>query len=177
MRTSWPEPVERVADFLRKTGAEARLEELEPSSPTARAAAEAAGCPLDRIVESIFFVCRGRSFIVLVPGDCRPDLAKLASAAEGTTARIASREEVLALTGLEPAAVAPFPRPRLVEGVFVDRTLLTHDLVWLAAGSTAHFLAIRPAELLRLSRGRPMDAVQEAAYHYPPAESAARGDD
>ncbi|MCP9487375.1 MAG: hypothetical protein MSC30_16120 [Gaiellaceae bacterium MAG52_C11] len=172
MRTRWPEPVERVADFLRRTGAEARLEELEPRSPTAGAVAEAAGCSLDRLVESIVFACRGGWFIALVPGDRRPDLAKLATAADGTTARIASREEVLTLTGLEPAAVAPFPRPRLVEGVFVDRTLLTHDLLWLAAGSTAHFLAIRPAELLRLSRGQPLDAVQEAAYH-----SGPRGDD
>ncbi len=37
----WPEPVERVASFLRQTGAEARLEELRQDSATAEGAADA----------------------------------------------------------------------------------------------------------------------------------------
>ena len=35
MRVSWPEPVERVAAYLRSAGAEARLEELEAGTATA----------------------------------------------------------------------------------------------------------------------------------------------
>ena len=104
-----------------------------------------------------------------MPGDRRADLAKIASAAGASAARIARAAEVEAATGFEPGAVAPFPLPKVVERVFVDRTLLTHDLVWVGAGSPAHLAAIRPAELLRLARAEPMDAVQEAAYDYPPA--------
>ena len=33
--TSWPEPVERVAAYLREAGAEARIEEFERPTPTA----------------------------------------------------------------------------------------------------------------------------------------------
>ena len=172
MRASWPEPVERVAAFLREAGAEARLEEFESGTPTAKAAAEAAGCSLDQIVKSIVVVCDDRPLVVLVPGDRRADLSKIATAAGATSARIASAAEVEAATGFEPGAVAPFPLPRVVERVFVDRTLLAHDLVWIGAGSPSHLAVIRPAELLRLARAEPMDAVQEAAYH-----SAPRGDD
>ena len=172
MRASWPEPVERVAAFLRKAGAEARLEEFESGTPTAKAAAEAAGCSLDQIVKSIVVVCDDRPVVVLVPGDRRADLDKVARAAGAAAARIARSDEVEAATGFEPGAVAPFPLPQAVERVFVDRRLLTHDLVWIGAGSPAHMAAIRPAELLRLARAEPMDAVQEAAYH-----SAPRGDD
>jgi len=170
VRTSWPEPVERVAAFLREAGGEARLEEFESGTPTARAAAEAAGCSLDQIVKSIVVICGGRTVVVLVPGDRRVDLDKVARAAGATDARIAGADEVVATTGFEPGAVAPFPLPRIARR-FVDRTLLTHDLVWVGAGSPAHLAAIRPPELLRLTRGEPMDAVQEAAYH-----SAPRGD-
>ena len=172
MQTSWPEPVERVAAFLRKAGAEARLEEFESGTPTAQAAAAAAGCSLDQIVKSMVVVCDGRTVVVLVPGDRRTDLDKVASAAGASSARIARGHEVEPATGFEPGAVAPFPLPRAVEHVFVDRTLLTHDVVWIGAGSPAHMAAIRPAELLRLARAEPMDAVQEAAY-----DSAPRGDD
>ena len=171
MRASWPEPVERVADFLRKAGAEARLEEFESGTPTAKAAAEAAGCSLDQIVKSMVVICDDRPVVVFVPGDRRADLDKIARAAGAAAARIARSDEVEAATGFEPGAVAPFPLPSAVSRVFVDRTLLTHELVWIGAGSPAHMDAIRPAELLRLARAEPMDAVQEAAYH-----SAPRGD-
>ena len=41
--TAWPEPVERVARFLRETGTEARVEEFGDGTPTAEDAARAAG--------------------------------------------------------------------------------------------------------------------------------------
>ena len=49
----WPEPVERVASFLRDVGAEARLEELERDTPHGRGAADAIGCTLSQIVKSL----------------------------------------------------------------------------------------------------------------------------
>jgi prolyl-tRNA editing enzyme YbaK/EbsC (Cys-tRNA(Pro) deacylase) len=171
VQTSWPEPVERVAAFLRKAGAEARLEEFESGTPTARAAAEAAGCALDQIVKSILVDCAGRWVLVLVPGDRRADLDKIARAAGAARGRVARPDEVEPATGFAPGAVAPFPLPPTVERVFVDHTLLTHELVWIGGGSPAHLVSIRPTELLRLSRAEPMDAVQESAYH-----SAPRGD-
>jgi prolyl-tRNA editing enzyme YbaK/EbsC (Cys-tRNA(Pro) deacylase) len=171
VQTSWPEPVERVAAFLRKAGAEARLEEFESETPTARAAAEAAGCSLDQIVKSILVVADGRPVLAMIPGDRRADLDKIARAAGATAARIARGDEVEPATGFAPGAVAPFPLPTTVERVFVDHTLLTHELVWIGAGSPLHLVSIRPPELLRLSRAESIDAVQEAAYH-----SAPRGD-
>ena len=63
----WPEPVERVAAYLRASGAEARLEEFETGTPTAQAAADAAGCALDQIVKSLVLVCDSRAVV-----DARP---------------------------------------------------------------------------------------------------------
>ena len=47
MVTAWPEPVERVSNFLRDAGAEARIEEFADGTPTAADAAAAVGCGLE----------------------------------------------------------------------------------------------------------------------------------
>jgi prolyl-tRNA editing enzyme YbaK/EbsC (Cys-tRNA(Pro) deacylase) len=156
---SWPEEVERVAAFLRESGAESRLEEFADGTPTAEDAAKAVGCELAQIVKSLVFDCDGRSILVLVPGDRRADRGKIAAAAGCSKARIAGADQVREATGYEPGAVAPFPL-RQVEAVFLDRSLLGHPLVWIGAGSERHMAALAPTELMRLSKAAPMDAVE-----------------
>jgi prolyl-tRNA editing enzyme YbaK/EbsC (Cys-tRNA(Pro) deacylase) len=162
VEAAWPEPVERVAAFLREAGAEARLEQFEDETPTAKAAAEAAGCTLDQIVKTIALVCDGAPVVVLIPGDRRCDTAKVARLAGTAGARVASPEEVFAATGFTPGAVAPFPLPN-VQRVLVERTLLSSPLVWVGAGSDRHMAALTPLELMRLTRGEAVDVVQESA--------------
>ena len=156
---TWPEPVERVTTYLREAGAEVRVEEVSDGTPTAQAAAQAVGCELGQIVKSLVFDCDGRPVLVLVPGDRRADSEKIARAAGATFARIAGAEEVADATGFEPGAVAPFPLPK-VDRLFIDRTLLGQPVVWIGAGSQSHMAALSPAELVRLSRARPMDVVE-----------------
>ena len=157
-KPAWPEPVERVTAYLRDAGAEVRVEEFPDGTPTAQAAAKAVGCELAQIVKSLVFHCDGRPVVVMVPGDRRADSAKVAQAAGTSFARIAGVEEVQEATGFEPGAVAPFPLPK-VERVFIDRTILSHSLVWIGAGSERHMAGLAPTELVRLSRARPMDVV------------------
>jgi Cys-tRNA(Pro) deacylase len=159
----WPDPVQRVASFLRAARAEARIEEFPHGTPSAEDAARAVGCDISQIVKSLVFDCDGRPVLVLVPGDRRADPRKIAKATESSRARVASAEQVKEATGFEPGAVAPFPLTR-VDRVFVDRRVLVHDFVWVGAGSTSHMAGLRPAELARLTRARPMDAVAERAY-------------
>ncbi|MDQ2980819.1 MAG: YbaK/EbsC family protein [Actinomycetota bacterium] len=161
---TWPEPVERVTAYLREAGAEVRVEEFAEGTPSAKDAARAIGCELGQIVKSLVFDCGGRPVLVLVPGDRRADSEKIARAAGSPFARIAGTEEVQDATGFEPGAVAPFPLPRVCS-VFIERTLLAQPVLWIGAGSSRHMAALSPTELVRLSRARPMDAVDEAAYH------------
>jgi prolyl-tRNA editing enzyme YbaK/EbsC (Cys-tRNA(Pro) deacylase) len=124
--TLWPEPVERIASFLRQSKAHGRLEELpagveEPPGPGARAEA---------------FDCDGRTLVALVPDVREIDRLRLAR-------RAACRE-------LRPAAALEFP----FQGtrVLVDRSLLLVATVWLEAGSARHVLGLSPRQLLRLTR-------------------------
>jgi len=157
--TAWPEPVERVAAFLRAAGAEARLEEFADATPTARDAARAVGCELQQIVKSIVILCDGRPVVVLVPGDRRADVQRVRRLLECADARVATPRQVLDATGFEPGAVAPFPLPR-VHRVLVERTLLAHELVWVGAGSPRHLAGMEPGELVRVSKATPVQAVE-----------------
>jgi Cys-tRNA(Pro) deacylase len=159
----WPEPVERVAEVMRHAGVEARIEEFTDGTPTAEDAARAVGCETAQIVKSLVFDCDGRPVVVLVPGDRRADTAKVAAAMKAERARIASPDQVRQVTGFEPGAVAPFPLPQ-VSRIFVERTLLANDVVWIGAGSHNHIAAINAGELVRLARAEQMDAVVERPY-------------
>ena len=160
MAGAWPEPVERVAGFLRAAGVEARIEEFPAGTPTAQAAADAVGCELRQIVKSLVFTCGERILLVMVPGDRRADSAKVSSAGGCAKARVAGPELVVEATGFEPGAVAPFPLRR-VDRVFVERSLLALDHVWVGAGSTRHMAALAPPDLVRLARAQPLDAVED----------------
>ena len=120
----WPEPVERIAAFLREAGAHGRIEEL---------AADVDEPPGD-VLLTAGFDCDGGSLVVLVPSDRVVDRDKV--------------RRVAKCTHLRQGALAPFPyRPARV---FLDRTVLLWGTAWLEAGSPRHVLAISPGQLVRL---------------------------
>ncbi|HXV56278.1 MAG TPA: YbaK/EbsC family protein [Gaiellaceae bacterium] len=156
----WPEAVSRVARVLQEGRVEARIEEFPDGTPTAEAAAEAAGAPVEQIVKSLVFSCDGKAILVMVPGDSRADTAKIAAAAGGQRVKAVRPDAVEQLTGFPAGGVAPFPLPG-IETVLMERTLLTHDVVWIGAGSPRHMAALAPGDLARLARARAVDAVVE----------------
>ena len=89
------------------------------------------------------------------------DPEKIAREAGASAARIARPDEVRRATGFDPGAVAPFPLPD-VEVVLLERDLLRHRMVWVGAGSSSHMAGLAPAELVRLTRARPTDIVQDS---------------
>lgn len=155
----WPDPVERVAAVLREKAVDARLEEFPDGTPTAAAAAKAVGCERAQIVKSLVFICDGLPVLALVPGDRRADATKVAGAAGAKYARTAKPEEVVAATGFEPGAVAPFPAPS-VSKILLDREIMRHDLVWIGAGSDRHMAGIAPLDLARLTQAEPADLTE-----------------
>ncbi len=165
MVSTWPDPVERVSSFLREAGAEARIEEFPEGTPTAADAAAAVGCELAQIVKSMVVICDSTAVLALVPGDRRCDPQKVARAVGAESARVARGGEVERATGFAPGAVAPFALSR-VSTVLLDRTLLGHPVVWAGAGSAQHIVGIAPAELVRLSRARPVDVVEDRPYDF-----------
>ena len=154
----WPEPVERVSAFLRAAAVNATMQEFPDGTPTAQAAADAVGCDPAQIAKSLVFICDGVAVLALVPGDRRCDESKVAFEAGAAAARIADPAEVLAATGFEPGAVAPFPQ-RAIARTFIDRLLLQHQSVWIGGGSSRHLATLAPSDLARLTGAKHADLV------------------
>jgi prolyl-tRNA editing enzyme YbaK/EbsC (Cys-tRNA(Pro) deacylase) len=159
--SAWPDNVQRVADFLREAGAEARIEEFPVGTGTAAEAAQAVGCEIADIVKTLVVVCDDRVLVALIPGDRRADLDKIARAAGASSARVARAGEVEQLTGFPPGGVAPFGLPA-VERVLMERLLLVRGTLWTGAGTTRHVAAVPAGELMRLTKAVAADLVAEA---------------
>jgi prolyl-tRNA editing enzyme YbaK/EbsC (Cys-tRNA(Pro) deacylase) len=157
---AWPEPVERVASVLREHGVQARLEEFEHGTGSARDAARAVGCELEQIVKSLVFICDGAAVLALLPGDRRADAAKVAATSGAFDARVATPDEVVAATGFDPGAVAPFPASQ-VTATIIDHAQLTHDVVWCGAGSDRHVMGLSPLEVARVTQAVAADLAEE----------------
>lgn len=153
---SWPEPVERVSAALRAAAVDARIEQFDEGTPTARDAARAVGCELAQIVKSLVLVADGAYVLVLVPGDRRADEKAVAEELGAAQIRVAKADEVVRATGFEPGGVAPFPQ-RAVTQTLMDRSFLQHEVVWIGAGTSAHMAALPPGELQRLTKARTVD--------------------
>lgn len=155
---AWPEPVRRVSEALREAGADARVEEFPVEAATAEDAARAIGCDLHRIVKSLVFDCDGRYVLVLVPGDRRADATKVAALTGANRAKVAGPDAVVAATGYEPGAVAPFAL-RGVDTVLIDSSLVGGDVLWVGAGTSRHMAGVPATELVRVARAQPADVV------------------
>ncbi len=131
----WPEPVERIALFLRDSEANGRIEELPPGVDT----------PPGPGARAVAFDCDGRALVVLLPDDRAIDHQRLARRG--------------GCRALQPAPSRSFP----FQGarVLVDRSLLTVHVVWLEAGSPRHVLGLAPSQLLRLTRAETGSFVLE----------------
>lgn len=145
--------MQRVAGFLRENRVEARVEEFAEGTPTAADAAKATGAPIDQIVKSLVFACDGRPIVVMVPGDERADMARIAAVAGCERVKAVGADAIEQLTGFPPGGVAPFPLPG-IETVLIERSLLAHEEVWIGAGSSRHMAALAPSDLARLARAR-----------------------
>jgi prolyl-tRNA editing enzyme YbaK/EbsC (Cys-tRNA(Pro) deacylase) len=153
----WPAPVQRVASALAAAAVDATIQEFPEGTPTAEAAARAAGCRLEQIVKTLVFVCDGAYVLALVPGDRRADAAKVGAVVGASDVRVARANEVVDATGFDPGGVAPFPHEHAT--VAIDRTLLQHGVVWIGAGTHAHMACLAPGDLQRLAGARTADLV------------------
>jgi prolyl-tRNA editing enzyme YbaK/EbsC (Cys-tRNA(Pro) deacylase) len=135
LRLVWPEPVERIAAFLRASAVEGRLEEL-------LAGAEP---PAGQKLRADGFDAGGAAVVALVPAGRTVDERKLAAAA--------------GFDELRPAPAPDFPFPDA--HVFMDQSILSADAVWVEAGSPRHVLRLSPVQIARVTKALTADLLRE----------------
>jgi prolyl-tRNA editing enzyme YbaK/EbsC (Cys-tRNA(Pro) deacylase) len=138
---------ERVAAAAATLGLDLEVRVFPNGTRTAADAAAAVGCDVAQIVKSLVFVVDDEPILALVGGADRLDERRLAVAAGGDRVRRASAEEVRLATGYAIGGVPPFGHTQALR-CFVDEALLSHDVVWAAAGTPTHVFASRPDTLV-----------------------------
>ncbi len=152
----------RVAEELRRLGLAGGIREMPESTRSAREAAAAIGCDVAQIVKSLVFraVERDDPVLALVPGSVRLDEGKLA-AAVGEPVEQASGKFVRERTGFAIGGVAPVGHSQPITA-YMDEGLLSHDVVWAAAGTPRSVFPIDPADLQRVTTAKVVDLASPA---------------
>ena len=145
----------RFDDWLSTTDFGVTVRRFPEGTRTAGDAARAVGCDVGQIVKSLVFAAGGRPVVALVSGANRLDEGRLGAAA-GTPVAKADAAIAREATGYAIGGVPPFGHATDVP-VFMDRDLLSHDVVWAAAGRPDSVFEIEPERLRELSNATVLD--------------------
>jgi prolyl-tRNA editing enzyme YbaK/EbsC (Cys-tRNA(Pro) deacylase) len=151
-----PAATERFLTRARGLGLDLQPRRFPDGTRTATEAAAAVGCDVAQIVKSLVFVADDRPVLVLTSGARRVDEPRLAAATGASVVRKASADEVRAATGYAIGGTPPFGHDTPLE-VLCDEHLLTHEVVWAAAGTPLDVFDIDPQALVAASRARVAD--------------------
>jgi prolyl-tRNA editing enzyme YbaK/EbsC (Cys-tRNA(Pro) deacylase) len=146
-------PVDRLLADLRAGGVEAEVRVFDQPVPTAAAAAQALGCDVGAIANSLVFAADGAPLLVLTSGAHRVDTAKVAALVGAAKVRRAAPEFVLAATGQEVGGVGPVGHPAPLRTV-VDVDLAGFPQLWAGGGDHSTMVGLTYAELVRVTGGQ-----------------------
>jgi prolyl-tRNA editing enzyme YbaK/EbsC (Cys-tRNA(Pro) deacylase) len=152
MGESLPASAQRVQDALAAAGVSAQVRELPDSARTAAAAAEALGCAVGAIANSLIFMADGAPLLVMTSGAHRVDVVALAQRLGKARIKRADPDQVRAATGQAIGGVAPVGHPAPVETV-VDADLEGYAQIWAAGGTPHTVFPTTFKELLELTNG------------------------
>jgi prolyl-tRNA editing enzyme YbaK/EbsC (Cys-tRNA(Pro) deacylase) len=141
---------------LLASGGAGRIVVLPDSVHTAALAAEALGCEVGAIANSLLFDAGGDPVLILTSGGHRVDTAKVAAEIGVQKLRRASSEFVREHTGQVIGGVSPFDHPRPVP-TYLDRSLRQYDEIWAAAGHPAAVFSSTYDELLAMTGATEVD--------------------
>lgn len=142
-----------IAHFRRTwtdLGGTGRIVALPDSVHTAALAAEALGCAVGAIANSLLFDADGTPVLILTSGAHRVDTDKAARLVGVPVLRRAKPEFVKEHTGQVIGGVSPIAHPVPVR-TYLDATLREFDTIWAAAGHPAAVFSTSFEELRRLT--------------------------
>jgi prolyl-tRNA editing enzyme YbaK/EbsC (Cys-tRNA(Pro) deacylase) len=142
--------ITRFREELSARGGTGRIVVLPDSVHTAQLAADALGCEVGAIANSLLFQVDGAPLLVLTSGAHRVDTGKVATEQGLGTLHRASPDFVRRHTGQVIGGVSPFAHPAPVP-TLLDRALTAYDEIWAAAGHPAAVFSTTYAELQRMT--------------------------
>jgi prolyl-tRNA editing enzyme YbaK/EbsC (Cys-tRNA(Pro) deacylase) len=142
--------VARFRVELANRGGTGRIVVLPDSVHTAQLAADALGCEVGAIANSLLFDADGDPLLLLTSGSHRVDTDKVAAELGITALKRAKPDFVRRHTGQVIGGVSPFDHPAPVR-TFLDPWLRKYDVIWAAAGHPAAVFSSTYDELQRMT--------------------------
>ena len=155
MTTEHPS-ITRFRDQHARLGGTGEVVILPDSVHTAALAAEALGCEVGAIANSLLFDADGSPALILTSGSHRVDTAKVAATIGVRELRRAKPEFVREHTGQVIGGVSPIAHPSPVP-TWLDSWLERYDVVWAAAGHPAAVFSTTYAELAAMTGAPTID--------------------
>ena len=149
----------RIAAFraeLAKRGGTGEIRVLPDSVHTAKLAAEALGCEVGAIANSLLFDGGGTPVLLLTSGAHRVDTSKVAAELGLERLDRASSDFVTLHTGQVIGGVSPIAHPQPVP-TYLDRALRRYPVLWAAAGHPAAVFSTSYDELRAMTGARELD--------------------
>ena len=139
----------RLLDLFKKEGVEYRLYEHE-AVYTSEEASKVRGVELRSGVKSLVLKSDdGRYLLADLAADRKADIKKLQEVAKAKKLHLASREEVISVTGCEPGSVHPFG-DLFGLPTYLDPSVLENEYVNFNIGLLTRSVRIRREDLTRL---------------------------
>ena len=155
MTTEHPS-ITRFRDEHARLGGTGEVVILPDSVHTAALAAEALGCEVGAIANSLLFDADGAPALILTSGSHRVDTDKVAATLGVSALRRAKPEFVREHTGQVIGGVSPIAHPLPVP-TWLDSWLERYDVVWAAAGHPAAVFSTTYAELAAMTGAQTID--------------------
>ena len=149
MTTEHP-TITRFRDEHARRGGTGDVVILPDAVHTAALAADALGCEVGAIANSLLFDADGSPVLILTSGAHRVDTARVAPIVGVGSLKRASPEFVREHTGQVIGGVSPIGHPRPVP-TYLDSWLRKYDVVWAAAGHPAAVFSTTYDELVALT--------------------------
>ncbi|MER5442610.1 YbaK/EbsC family protein [Streptomyces sp. NPDC002790] len=124
-----------------------RVRTFPEGARTAQEAADAIGCALSQICKSLIFAADGVPVLVLMDGSSRVDVERVRQELGAQKVTRAKADVVREFTGYAIGGILPFGHVSKTR-VLADRSLLTHDIVWAAAGTPHAVFPMEPKALV-----------------------------
>ncbi|WP_182526337.1 YbaK/EbsC family protein [Nocardioides dongkuii] len=150
--------ITRFRDEHARRGGAGAVVILPDSVHTAALAADALGCEVGAIANSLLFDADGSPVLILTSGAHRVDTAKAAAAVGVGSLRRATPEFVREHTGQVIGGVSPIGHPAPVP-TYLDPWLRRHEVVWAAAGHPAAVFSTTVEELLAMTGAVEIDVA------------------
>ena len=145
-----PLSVTRFREELARRGGTGRVVVLPDTVHTAALAAEALGCEVGAIANSLLFDADGSPVLILTSGAHRVDTGKVAAELGVAKLGRAKPDFVREHTGQVIGGVSPIAHPRPIP-TYVDPWLRKYDEVWAAAGHPSAVFSTSYDELVHLT--------------------------